>query len=136
MLFGCDPAYGVVADTKFIAEFISHIVSSFDSRTGSVAIPQCLGQIEQRKVKFESVTDNLGRMLHMTRQDNKVGMKSLIILFKGSSPHSTMKYAINQYKELFGFKDDEILYLTEAEACQINGRILQPFSANPPKISP
>jgi hypothetical protein len=103
MLFGCDPENGVVADTKFIAEFISHIVSSFDSRTGSVAIPQCLSQIEQRKVKFESVTDNLGRMLRMTRQDNKVGLKTLIVLIKESAPQSTMQYAITQYKELLDF---------------------------------
>lgn len=38
MLFGCDPEHGVEADTKFIY----HIELSFDSRTVSIVIPQCL----------------------------------------------------------------------------------------------
>jgi hypothetical protein len=61
----------------------------------------------------------------MTRQDNKVGMKTLIVLTNESPPQSTMEYAITQYKELFDFQDDEILYLNEAEASQLNSRILR-----------
>ena len=130
MLFGCDPENGVEADTKFIQEFIAHIVSSFDAKTGSVAIPACLSQIEQRKVKFESVTDNLGRMLKMTRQDNKVGLKTLMVLIKADVPSDSLQFAVQQYKSLFGFTENEILYLNEAELVQIEQRIFNPFSPN------
>ena len=79
-MFGCDPEMGVVADTKFIKEFTNHIAASFDYKTGAVSFPQCLTEIESMKVKFESVTDNLGRKLSITRIDNKIEFKKLIVI--------------------------------------------------------
>lgn len=52
LLFGCDPQQGVVADTKFIEAFIKHLKNSFESKTGTLRIPECLGFIEQSKVSF------------------------------------------------------------------------------------
>ena len=52
LLFGCDPSTGVVADTKFIDTFIKHLKNSFESKHGTLRIPECLGYIEQKKVAF------------------------------------------------------------------------------------
>lgn len=55
MIFGCDPEYGVIANTKLISTAIEHMIKSFDSLTGSLKVPDYLGLNEQRKVYFESV---------------------------------------------------------------------------------
>ena len=70
MLFGCDPQNGVKADTEFIEEFIKHISSKFDPKMMTQMFPNCLSQIEQSHVKFESVTNNLGRSLMLARQND------------------------------------------------------------------
>ena len=108
MLFGCDPEMGVVADTKFIKEFTNHVASRFDYRTGSVAFPQCLTEIESMKVKFESVTDNLGRKLSISRLDNKIKFKCLIVI-EEENVSEGMQVAVNNFKELFEFNDCEVL---------------------------
>ena len=45
-LFGCDPATGVAADTKFVTDFIDHIDKSFDPITQTTLIPEVLGNID------------------------------------------------------------------------------------------
>jgi hypothetical protein len=45
-LFGCDPANGVSADTKFVSDFVDHINKSFDPITQTVLIPEVLGNID------------------------------------------------------------------------------------------
>ena len=45
-LFGCDPASGVAADTKFVRDFIDHIDKSFDPITQTTLIPEVLGNID------------------------------------------------------------------------------------------
>ena len=52
LFFGCDPQFGVLADTKFIQAFIKHLKNSFESKTGTLRIPECLGYIEQKKVNL------------------------------------------------------------------------------------
>ena len=47
LLFGCDPLLGVSANTKFVDEFIKNLKSSFESKHGTLKIPECLGYIEQ-----------------------------------------------------------------------------------------
>ena len=81
-VFGCDPAAGVAADTKFVKLFIEHLKSLFSPEDGSVLIPDCLGTIDSFKenVSFESTSSNLGRTLQLFRQDNRVGTKHLIVL--------------------------------------------------------
>ena len=39
MVFGCDPAAGVQADTKFVKLFISHMKNLFDPEDGTLMIP-------------------------------------------------------------------------------------------------
>ena len=69
-MFGCDPKEGVKADTQFINAFFDHLATSFDPKTGQLKFPDCLNQIEKDDVMFESVTNNLGRTLTLTRQNN------------------------------------------------------------------
>ena len=57
------------------------------------------------------MTDNLGRMLRMTRQDNKVGLKHLIVLYKKESVNESLKYVVDRYRELLYLKNRDILYL-------------------------
>jgi hypothetical protein len=45
-LFGCDPASGVSADTKFVNDFVVHIEKFFDPITQTVLIPEVLGNID------------------------------------------------------------------------------------------
>lgn len=45
-LFGCDPATGVSADTKFVKDFIDHIDKFFDPITQTVLVPEVLGNID------------------------------------------------------------------------------------------
>jgi hypothetical protein len=33
-LYGCDPAKGVAADTKFVHQFIAHLKNHFDPNSG------------------------------------------------------------------------------------------------------
>lgn len=48
-MFGCNPAEGVKADTKFVDCFIKHIKYHFDPENGSVNIPECLSIIDSTK---------------------------------------------------------------------------------------
>jgi hypothetical protein len=45
-LFGCDPAAGVSADTKFVRDFVDHLEKFFDPITQTVLIPEVLGNID------------------------------------------------------------------------------------------
>ena len=80
ILFGCDPKEGVTADTQFVNAFFDHISASFDPKTGRVMFPECLNLIESDDVAFESVTNNLGRTLTLTRQSNLIDYKLLVII--------------------------------------------------------
>ena len=42
--------------------------------------PECLNLIESDDVSFESVTNNLGRTLTLTRQSNLIDYKLLVII--------------------------------------------------------
>ena len=66
-VFGCDPAAGVAADTKFVKIFIEHLKGLFSLEDGSALIPDCLGTIDSIKgnVNFESTSSNMGRNLQV-----------------------------------------------------------------------
>lgn len=63
LLFGCNPAEGVAADTKFVSCFIKHIENHFDPEDGTVILPETFSVVDSAKeaVKFESTSCNLGR---------------------------------------------------------------------------
>lgn len=46
MLFGCDPASGVPANTKLVELVVEHLKDYFDPMDGSAMIPQCFGVID------------------------------------------------------------------------------------------
>jgi len=71
--------------------------------------------IEQTKVKFESVTNNLGRTLLLTRQNDKVGNKLLIAVGKDDRPNACLEYSINKIADILDFNQNFILYLTQEE---------------------
>ena len=133
MLFGCDPRNGVEADTEFIRVFFEHLETSFDSKSGSLLFPNCLNIIEQEDVKFESVTNNLGRTLLLQRQTNLIVNKVLVaitdeaLIFKdyksfseeNSDTGSAMRIAIKRFVEFFQYKPEEILILNKEEANQL-----------------
>jgi len=54
----------------------------FDPEDGTLMIPECLGTIDsiKEKVNFESTSSNLGRSLRLYRQNNRVGLKNLIVI--------------------------------------------------------
>lgn len=66
--------------------------------------------------KFESVTNNLGRLLSLSRQDIYVENKYIVIVHKDDDPNEALEIAIDQFKELLYFKQSEILLLNHKEA--------------------
>ena len=64
--------------------FIKHVKSLFDPEDGSVIIPECMGMIDttKEKVNFESTSCNLGRNLKLSRQDNRIGVKHMIVIYE------------------------------------------------------
>ena len=109
----------MVADTQFINEFVNHIEQRFNPKTGSLLFPDCLAQIEQTKVKFESVTNNLGRTLMLTRQDDRIGFKLLIAVGKNDKASEALSYTIDQVKEICHFSDKQIFYVSVAQMNQL-----------------
>lgn len=81
-LFGCNPAEGVNADTKFVKCFVEHCTDLFDPETGTVMLPECLGVIDaaKDKVSFESTSCNIGKSLKLKNYENKVGPKMLLVI--------------------------------------------------------
>ena len=102
-LFGCDPHSGVVADTKFIKDFCEQLLSRFNPKTGSLLFPDCLSISEQNDVKFEKSTNHLGRLLLLTRQDDKVGAKILIVISE-KEPSESLKLAEQEMKTICDFE--------------------------------
>ena len=84
----------MIADTKFIDTFIKHLKRSFEKKTGSLMFPECLGFIEQKKVNFQSRSNNLGRLLEISRQNDKVGLKHLVVISKDEIPNKSVKIAV------------------------------------------
>lgn len=131
-LFGCNPADGVAANTKFVQLFINHIKNRFEPDTGYVVIPECLGMMDvtSESVNFESTSGHLGRSLRLMRQDNRVGPKQLIVITeddKGTKEAAKVKtkLLVEFFKSSLDFLDDEILYLSEKEAQQIENMLNQ-----------
>lgn len=82
MLFGCDPASGVPADTQLVKVLVQHLRDYFDPEDGSAVMPDCFGLIDaiESEVALESTSCNLGRSLKLKRQDNRIGRKQIIVI--------------------------------------------------------
>ena len=130
------------ADTNFVKIFIDHLKGLFSPEDGSVLIPDCLGTIDSinENVNFESTSSNLGRVLQLFRQDNRVSTRHLIVLnkdeyitkendekilvkkdlkdFEFAFKNCTKKtqYFINFFINEIGFKEEEVLFIGEEEA--------------------
>lgn len=107
--------------------FIDHISNLFDPDDGTVLIPECFGMIDvmRHSVSFESTSSHLGRSLTLRRQDNRIGPKQLIVIVeeiskdKKSEPKEKTQLLTKFLLNRGGFKEDEILYLSESEAYEI-----------------
>ena len=84
MLFGCDPAAGVAANTKLVMVLVEHFKDYFDPEDGSALVPDCFGIIDavNKDVALEQTSCNLGKSLRLKRQDNRIGPKQLIVVIK------------------------------------------------------
>jgi hypothetical protein len=69
MLFGCDPASGVPANTKLVKLIVEHLFEQFSPDDGSALLPDCFGVIDamEEEVALESTSCNLGRNLLLHR---------------------------------------------------------------------
>ena len=76
LLFGCQPATGVLAESKYVKNFINLIIKNFDE-SGSVILPDALSRVMSSDAPFESVSSNLARKIKLNRQDTVVGHKRL-----------------------------------------------------------
>ena len=84
MLFGCNPDFGVPADTKLVKLVVDHLRDYFDPEDGSALLPECFGVIDtfEHDVALESVSCNLGKSLRLLRQDNRISYKQLVVIVK------------------------------------------------------
>jgi len=88
MAFGCDPANGVPADTQLVMTIVNHLKSYFTPEDGHVLIPDCFNAIDavSSKVALEQTSCNLGKNLKLLRQDNRIGIKQLIVIIRNPKP--------------------------------------------------
>jgi len=84
MLFGCDPAAGVAANTKLVMDLVEHFKDYFDPEDGAAIVPDCFGVIDavNKDVALEQTSCNLGKSLKLKRQDNRIGPKQMIVIIK------------------------------------------------------
>ena len=63
--------------------------------------------------KFETVSSNLAKPLLLRRQDNLIGHKRLIFTIDKDNKNmeTTRKVFVKFFKEVIGFKDDEIIFI-------------------------
>lgn len=130
MMFGCDPASGVPANTKLVKLIVEHLFDQFNPEDGSALLPDCFGVIDamEEEVALESTSCNLGRNLLLHRQDNRINCKQIIVIAqnplqseeaKVSSDeikvHERTQMVIDFFKAKLGFKQTEIIYFTESE---------------------
>jgi len=88
MAFGCDPASGVPADTQLVMTIVNHLKSYFNPEDGHALIPDCFNAIDavSNKVALEQTSCNLGKNLRLLRQDNRIGIKQLIVIIRNPKP--------------------------------------------------
>ena len=58
-VFGCQPAYGVKAATKFMKNVIDLLSRNFEEESGEVLLPDVFQKVISSDAKFETVSSNL-----------------------------------------------------------------------------
>ena len=112
LLYGCQPSFGVKANSNFIKDLINLISSNFDE-SGSVVLPDVLSQVLSSDAQFECVSSILAKKVMLSRQDTVVGHKRLFyaIDLADKSRDSTRKKVTNFFKTHLGFLENEIEFI-------------------------
>jgi hypothetical protein len=84
MLFGCDPAAGVAANTQLVMVLVEHFKDFFDPENGAALVPDCFGILDavSKEVALEQTSCNLGKSLRLKRQDNRIGPKQMVVIIQ------------------------------------------------------
>lgn len=112
-IFGCQPAYGVKADTKFIKNVIDLFLKNFDPDDGHILLPDCFARVISSDATFETVSSNLSRKLKMKRKDKTVGAKTLFYVIDMQKTDAETKLMRTLVKDFFkknlGFDTSEVI---------------------------
>ena len=112
LLYGCQPSFGVKANSNFIKDLINLISSNFDE-IGSVVMPDVLSQVLSSDAQFECVSSILAKKVMLSRQDTVVGHKRLFyaIDLADKSRDLTRKKVTDFFKIHLGFLENEIEFI-------------------------
>lgn len=111
--FGCQPAYGVKADTKYIKNLIDLFTRNWEPELGSITLPDIFAKVISSDAMFETVSCNLARKLMLLRQDTMIGHKHLVYAYDPDLDNmdETRKRITDFFKKVFGFKEEDILMI-------------------------
>ncbi len=114
--FGCQPALGVLANSKYIKDLINLITSNFDEN-GSVLLPDLFSKVLSSDAPFELVSSNLARKVRLIRQDTVIGHKRLFYAIDSTdnTKNSTRKVTVDFFKKELGFLENEIVYVDRSK---------------------
>jgi len=99
----------VLANSKYIKDFIELITSNFDE-SGSIVLPDALAKVVSSDAPFETISSNLAKKLKLVRQDTLLGHKRLFyaIDLANNSLNATRKTTVDFFKNSLGFLDSDI----------------------------
>ena len=112
-IFGCQPAYGVRADSKFVKNVIDLFAKNFDPEGGHIMLPDCFARVISSDATFETVSSNLSRKLKLRRKDKSVGAKTILYVVDSAKNDNETKeiraIVSNFFKKNLGFTQAEII---------------------------
>ena len=119
--FGCQPALGVLANSKYIKDFINLITSNFDE-SGSVLLPDLFSRIVSSDAPFELVSCNLARKVRLFREDTEVGQKRLFYAIDSADNTRVLarKTTVDFFVEKLGFEESEIEFVDRTKFFSID----------------
>ena len=102
----------MVAESKYIKDFINMITSNFDE-SGSVVLPDVFAKVVSTDAPFECVSSNLARKVKLCRQDTVVGPKRLIYAIDSAdnTKDSVRELTKDFFKDELGFEESEIHFV-------------------------
>ena len=102
----------MVAESKYIKDFINMITSNFDE-SGSVVLPDVFAKVVSTDAPFECVSSNLARKVKLFRQDTVVGPKRLIYAIDSAdnTKDSLRELTKDFFKDELGFEESEIHFV-------------------------
>ena len=115
--FGCQPGFGVAADTMYCKNLIDLFNKNWDTEKHTISIPDIFQKVVSTDAVFETVSCSLSRKLMLMRQDIRVGHKTLIYAYDSTQTHmeTTRKFVFDFFKQTLGFTDDEIFICDKAQ---------------------